>query len=199
MDTSRSPIKLIFVSSRLTVCLLVSIYLVIATGVANGQIYSGQKGKAKLRGEAPQEIIVAESASLVGKLDVTSKKFNFKQPLNQFSFSQGDLQKKHAEESYFEVKQFPNATFAGEIINDVNLESNGVYNVTAKGRFSMHGVEKEMKIPAVITVNEGKITVTAKFTIYLSDYNIKIPRLVSLKVSQEFSVDVSLKMDKTNF
>jgi len=166
--------------------------------MANGQIYSGQRGKTKLRGEAPQEIIVAESVSLVGKLDVISKKFNFKQPLNQFSFSQGDLQKKHAEESYFEVKKFPNATFVGEIINDINLTTNGVYNVTAKGKFSMHGIEKDMKIPAVITVSEGKISVAAKFTIYLSDYNIKIPRLVSLKVSQEFSVDLSLKMDKTN-
>jgi len=175
-----------------------SAYVLFGTSISYGQIYSGQKGKTRLRGEAPQEIIVAESASLVGKLDVASKKFNFKQSLNQFSFSQGELQKKHAEESYFEVKKFPNATFTGDIINDINLGTNGVYNVTAKGRFSMHGIEKDMKIPAVITVSDGKITVAAKFNIYLSDYNIKIPRLVSLKVSQEFSVDLSLKMDKTN-
>jgi len=162
----------------------------------HAQIYSGQKGAVKLRGEAPQEIITAESTSLVGKLDGASKKFNFRQPLNTFSFSQGDLQKKHAEESYWEVKKFPNATFTGEIINEISLDKNGVYNVTAKGTFSMHGVEKEIKIPAVITVENGNISVTSKFNIYLSDYNIKIPRLVSLKVSQEFTVDLSLKMNK---
>jgi hypothetical protein len=177
--------------------ILLSCLLLVAS-VAPGQIYSGQKGKVKLRGEAPQEIITAESASLAGKLDASSRKFNFKQPMNMFTFSQGDLQKKHAEESYFEVKQFPSATFTGEIINDINLDANGIYNVTAKGRFGMHGVEKEMKIPAVITIEDGKITITAKFSIYLSDYNIKIPRLVSLKVSQEFSVDLSLKMSKAN-
>lgn len=198
MDTQRSYGELINDSKQIKICLLISICFAFATSVVHGQIYSGQKGKAKLRGEAPQEIITAESATLAGKLDASSKKFNFKQPLNMFSFSQGDLQKKHAEESYFEVKQFPNATFAGEIINDINLENNGVYNVTAKGKFSMHGIEKEMKIPAVITVEEGRITIASKFTIYLSDYNIKIPRLVSLKVSQEFSVDLSLKMSKAN-
>ncbi|HTH58068.1 MAG TPA: YceI family protein [Cyclobacteriaceae bacterium] len=173
-------------------------FMALAACAAQGQILSGQKGKVKLRGEAPQEIITAESNALVGKLDVVNKKFNFKQALNTFSFSQGDLQKKHAEESYFEVKQFPNATFSGEIINDVTLEKNGTYSVTAKGKFAMHGVEKEMKISAVIVVEDGKATITSKFNIYLSDYNIKIPRLVSLKVSQEFTVDLSLKMSNTN-
>lgn len=172
------------------------IALVVST--AQGQILSGQKGKVRLRGEAPQEIITAESSALAGKLDITTKKFNFKQPLNTFSFSQGDLQKKHAEESYFEVKQFPSATFAGEIINDITLDKNGTYNVTAKGKFTMHGVEKEMKISAVIVVEDGKATITSKFNIYLSDYNIKIPRLVSLKVSQEFTVELSLKMGNPN-
>jgi hypothetical protein len=168
------------------------------TATTHAQIYSGQKGKIKLRGDAPQEIITAESSALAGKLDAASKKFNFKQPLNTFSFSQGDLQKKHAEESYFEVKQFPNATFAGEIINDIGFDKNGTYNVTAKGKFLMHGIEKEMKIPVVITVEDGKMTITSKFNIYLSDYNIKIPRLVSLKVSQEFTVELSLKMSNQN-
>lgn len=178
--------------------LLVISLLVLVASIAHGQILSGQKGKVRLRGEAPQEIITAESSALAGKLDVNSKKFNFKQPLGTFSFSQGDLQKKHAEESYFEVKQFPNATFAGEIINDVTLDKNGTYNVTARGKFTMHGVEKDMKIPAVVIIEDGKATITSKFNIYLSDYNIKIPRLVSLKVSQEFTVELSLKMTNTN-
>jgi hypothetical protein len=47
----------------------------------------------------------------------------------------------------------------------------------------------------VIVVEDGKATITSKFNIYLSDYNIKIPRLVSLKVSQEFTVELSLKLN----
>lgn len=172
--------------------------LILNSHLAHAQIYSGQKGRVKLRGDAPQEIITAESASLSGKLDITSKKFNFKQPLNTFSFSQGELQKKHAEESYFEVKQFLYASFLGEIINDISFDKNGVYNVTVKGKFNLHGVERDLKVPAVITLEDDKINVEAKFPIYLSDYNIKIPRLVSLKVSQEFTVDLTLKMTKVN-
>ncbi|SRR5258707_2197539 len=197
MDIQRSRNKII-IASKAKIFWLIFICTTVGACPAHSQIYSGQKGKVKLRGEAPQEIITAESSALAGKLDVISRRFNFKQPLNTFSFSQGDLQKKHAEESYFEVKQFPNATFTGEIINDITLDKNGVYNVTVKGRFSIHGIERDLKIPAVITVDEGKMTIAAKFNIYLSDYNIKIPRLVSLKVSQEFNVDLSLKMSKAN-
>ena len=198
MDKERSFNKLRFNSTKVKKGLLIFVCLTLMVSIAHGQIYGGQKGKVRLRGEAPQEIITAESAALAGKLDIGSKKFNFKQPLNTFSFSQGDLQKKHAEESYFEVKQYPNATFTGEIINDVALDKSGTYNVTVKGKFNMHGVEKEMKIPAVITVEEGRLTITSKFNVYLSDYNIKIPRLVSLKVSQEFTVELSLKMSNQN-
>lgn len=194
MDKDRSPDELKDKIMNTKTLWLIFFCLTLFSSATLAQIYSGQKGKVRLRGEAPQEIITAESNALAGKLDATSKKFNFKQPLNTFSFSQGDLQKKHAEESYFEVKQFPSATFAGEILNDITLDKNGTYNVTVKGRFNMHGIEKEMKISAVITAEDGKITITSRFNIYLSDFNIKIPRLVSLKVSQEFSVEISLKM-----
>src|SRR4051812_1094668 len=102
--------------------LMIVVLFTVCSGLSHGQIYSGQKGKVKLRGEAPQEVITAESGALAGKLDVLSKKFNFRQPMNTFTYSQGDLQKKHAEESYFEVKQFPYASFAGEILNDMYLE-----------------------------------------------------------------------------
>jgi hypothetical protein len=166
------------------------------SAMTHGQIYSGQKGLVKLRGVAPNETITAESATLAGKLDVASKKFNFKQPLNSFTFSQGELQKKHAEESYWEIKKYPSATFSGEIINDFVITKNGEQKVTVKGKFTMHGVEKELKIPGVIKVENNTITITSKFSVYFSDYNIKIPRLVTLKVAQEFTVDLTLIMNK---
>jgi hypothetical protein len=88
---------------------LFALNLMSLSTIVQGQIYSGQKGLVKLKGEAPNETITAESTTLVGKLDVTSRRFNFKQPLNSFTFSQGDLQKKHAEESYWgtQVPHFP--------------------------------------------------------------------------------------------
>lgn len=159
--------------------------------VGESQTFSGSNGTVTLKGVAPQETITAKSVGLSAMVDLTTKKFNFKQPLTTFTFSQGSLQKQHAEESYFETEKFPNATFKGEIINDVELKGDGKYHVTAKGTFSIHGVQKEIKIPAVIERKGNKIVITSDFKIYLSDYNIKIPRLLVQKVSDEFTVSIS--------
>jgi polyisoprenoid-binding protein YceI len=172
------------------------IFFIAISGLCNAQIYSGQKGVVKLMGESPQETITAESSTLLGKLDIGSRKFNFKQSLVTFSFKKGELQTKHAQEDYWEVEKYPNATFSGEIINDTNLSKDGIYNVTVVGKFSLHGVDKELKIPAVVTIAGGTATIASKFSVFLSDFNIKIPRLMSLKVAPEFSVDVLLKTNK---
>jgi hypothetical protein len=162
----------------------------------NAQVYNGKNGSVKLVGKAPQETVTAESRALVGKIDVATKSFIFRQSLTQFKFSQGDLQKKDAEEIYWETDKYPAATFTGKIINDVDLKADGVYRVNAVGVFSMHGVEKEMKIPATLTVSNGSISVSSQFRLFLSDFKIKVPRLVVMKVSEEFQADIALALTK---
>ena len=163
---------------------------------ATAQIYGGKKGAVKLTGTAPQETIVATSSTLKGKIDAQSMKFNFQQSLDFFSFSQGAMQKKDAEEKYWETDKFPKASFSGIILNQVDLSKDGVYRVTTKGKFEMHGETKDMKIPATITVRGGQIEVNAKFSIFLTDFNIEIPRLMSMKVAEEFMVELSLSLEK---
>lgn len=172
------------------------VFFVFLTFSVKAQIYSGKNGSIKLVGKAPQETITAESKVLMGKLDIATKNFNFKQSLTQFKFSQGDLQKKDAEEIYWETEKYPNATFTGKIINDVDLKTDGVYKVNAVGVFSMHGVEKEMKVPATVTVKNGSISIASQLKIFLSDFKIKIPRLVVMKVSEEFQADILLTLNK---
>jgi hypothetical protein len=174
---------------------LLAFFTLFATSL-NAQVYNGKNGSVKLVGKAPQETVTAESQALAGKIDVATKSFIFRQSLTQFRFSQGDLQKKDAEEIYWETDKYPAATFTGKIINDVDLKVDGVYRVHAVGIFSMHGVEKEMKIPATITVSNGTLTVASQFKLFLSDFKIKVPRLVVMKVSEEFQADIALALTK---
>lgn len=172
------------------------ILIAISVFETGAQVYDGKNGSVKLSGKAPKETITASSQTLRAKIDIASREFNFRQNLNQFAFSQGDLQKKDAEEMYWETEKYPNADFKGKIINDVDLSKDGTYNVTAAGKFSMHGVVKSIKVPAVIKVSQGILKLNSKIKIFLSDYNIKIPRLVVLKVAEEFEADISLTLTK---
>jgi hypothetical protein len=162
--------------------------------VLNAQIYQSSDGEISLKGVAPKETITALSKHLKGKLDPSTREFNFRQSLSHFSFSQGEMQKKDAEEVYWEIHKYPNASFKGKIINDVDLTQPGIHRVTAQGVLSMHGVDKDVKIPALVKVTGSLAQVSASFEVFLSDYNIKIPRLVVLKVSEKFEVKVSMKM-----
>lgn len=165
------------------------LFLLVVPFFSNGQIYSTTKGAIRLEGVAQQETIIAESKSLEGKLDIATRKFNFRQSLSRFSFSQGELQKKDAEEKYWEVDKYPYATFKGTVINEIDFTKNGDYEVTAKGTLSMHGVDNEAKISLKLKIIDGSIAVHATYKVYLSDYNIKIPRLVVLKVSEVFEAN----------
>jgi polyisoprenoid-binding protein YceI len=173
------------------------IILLLSSVFAKAQILSTSKGSLKLKGVAQQETITAESNTLEGKFDIVSRKLNFRQSLNKFSFSQGELQKKEAQGKYWETDKFPHATFKGSVINDIDFTKNGEYHATAKGIFSMHGVDKEVKLPVTVSVNNRMIQVRTSFNIYLSDYNIKIPRLVELKVSETFEVTSELTLERS--
>lgn len=173
---------------------LLLILIIIPVSGIRAQVFNGKNGSVKLLGKAPKETITASSQTLRAKIDIASREFNFRQNLNQFAFSQGDLQKKDAEEMYWETDKYPNADFKGKIINDVDLSKDGTYNVTAVGKFSMHGVAKDVKVPATIKVSNGILSLNSKLKIFLSDYNIKIPRLVVLKVAEEFEADISLTL-----
>jgi hypothetical protein len=171
------------------ITLIPILFLLLVSFFAEGQIYSTTKGSIRLEGIAQQETIVAESKTLEGKLDIVTRKFNFRQSLSRFSFSQGELQKKDAEEKYFEVDKYPFATFRGVIINEIDFTKNGDYEVTAKGILTMHGMENETKISLKLKIIDGSVAVHTSFKVYLSDYNIKIPRLVVLKVSEVFDAN----------
>jgi hypothetical protein len=176
----------------------VLIVLLLMTTAVKAQIMSTTKGKLRLVGEAQQETIIAETTALEGKFDLSSRKFSFRQSLNQFGFSQGDLQKRDAQEKYWETDKYPYAIFKGMIINDIDLSKNGQYDVTAKGILSMHGVDKEMKMPVEIKVIDGTLAIHATFKVYLSDFNIKIPRLVVLKVSEVFEASAVFLLKKSS-
>lgn len=175
--------------------LLSSILCLALSFTLKAQIIECKDGSLRLVGTAPKETIVAESKTLKGKFDLEGKEFNFRQNLNNFAFSQGSLQKKDAEEVYWETHKYPNATLKGKIINEVDLTKDGSYDLTGVGTFSIHGVERELKFPVKLTMDKGKAAINCKFEIYLSDHDIRIPRLVALKVAEAFEVNVELEME----
>ena len=84
----------------------------------------------------------------------------------------------------------------GKIIEDIDLKKDGVFEIRAKGKLWIHGVENERIIRSEVTIKNGIINIQSHFTVALSDHNIKVPKVVHEKVSSEISVEISAQLKK---
>lgn len=144
--------------------------------------------------EAELELIKASSDSGLGVIDPASNQFAFSIDIKTFKGFNSALQREHFNEKYLESEKFPKASFRGKIIEQIDFTKNGTYEVRAKGDLDIHGVVQTRIIKGKMIIDNGSVTVQAKFTVPLSDHNISIPTIVSQKIASQILVqfDASL-------
>lgn len=171
----------------------ISVFLLLSVQ-AHAQIFSITKGKVDFRSDAPLELITASSKDLKGKIDVEKRQFAFSVKMNSFMGFNSPLQREHFNENYVESDVFPDANFAGKIIEEVNLAADGTYEIRAKGKFTIHGVTQDRIIKSTVVVKNGMIRLDAAFTVLLADHNIPVPKVVHEKLASEIKVNVTAEL-----
>lgn len=171
----------------------ISVFLLLSVQ-AQAQIFSITKGKVDFRSDAPLELITASSKDLKGKIDVEKRQFAFSVKMNSFMGFNSPLQREHFNENYVESDVFPDASFAGKIIEEVNLAADGTYEIRAKGKFTIHGVTQDRIIKSTVVVKNGMIRLDAAFTVLLADHNIPVPKVVHEKLASEIKVNVTAEL-----
>ncbi len=162
----------------------------LASHPANAQVYGTDKGSISFSSDAPLELIKASGNEMKGRFDVSKKLFAFSIKITSFTGFNSPLQREHFNENYMESVQYPNASFSGRIIEDIDFSKDGTYEVRAKGNLTIHGVTQERIIKCDLLVKEGKINVKANFTVLLAEHNILIPKVVHEKLASEIKVEV---------
>lgn len=171
---------------------LIFIYLLLIPlhGLGGEVVYEVASGSIKFHSDAPQELIRASSRNLVGVVDVKKRTFVFKINVASFEGFNSPRQKEHFNENYMESDVFPFASYSGKIIEEIDLLKDGEYSIRAKGKLTIHGVEHQRIIKCHVICKNGVITVQSDFSVLLAEHNIKIPRIVSDKLSPEINVSV---------
>jgi len=101
-------------------------------------------------------------------------------------------------EDVLETDKWPKTYFKGTIVSASKTDSSNSYNIIAKGKMFIHGVEKEMKIPAVIKLQNGTMNVQTRFSVFLKDYNIEAPSLLAfIKVAEEIKLSLNFYLQKS--
>jgi polyisoprenoid-binding protein YceI len=175
--------------------------LILAAVMAFGTAASAQKlftrdARVQFDSDTPMEKIQAINKSGTAVLDTETGRMEWKVLIKNFVFEKS-LMQEHFNENYMESDKFSSATFKGELINlkDVNFAKDGTYKVKAKGKMTIHGVEKEIEAPGTITVEKGKVRIKSNVAVACGDYDIKIPGVVREKIAKEIAVTIEAALD----
>jgi hypothetical protein len=142
------------------------------------QIYWAKTCEISFFSPTSMENIDAVNKTTKPLLNIITGDLQIKIVMSGFDFPK-PLMKEHFNENYAESEKFPNAFFKGKINEKVDWTKDGEYKVSATGKLTIHGVEKDRTIEGTATVKGQEITLSSSFKITFADHDIKIPFLYS--------------------
>lgn len=172
--------------------LILFFILVFTSSYANAPnlLFSTKSSTITFTSDAPLEFIKATSNQLKGWVNPDTKQFSFTINIKSFKGFKVFTQQKNFNENYLESNKYPQATFEGKIIEDIDLHRDGLYNIRAKGNLTIHGVMQERIIKCNLTIKNDIVNVKSNFIVVLEDHNITIPKVVSQKLATDIKVEV---------
>jgi polyisoprenoid-binding protein YceI len=158
--------------------------LLISSNFLTAQQYLTREARLDFDAGSPLEDIEAFTESGSAVYDANTGKIGVQVLMTSFQFKRA-LMQEHFNENYVESEKFPKASFKG-------LYSEG--NVS--GGLTIHGVTKEIKVPARLNQENGNFVLVTSFDITLADYDVKIPSAVANKISKKASIQVHATLKK---
>ncbi len=153
--------------------------------------------------DAPLERFTGKSSALSGEITVdpsklaASSKAEIKAQVSTIK-TNVTLRDQHlAGENWLDAKKHPQAKLViTKITGASKLKANDVTELKISGKFTLHGVTKDIHTTAKVRFTPGakaSLHVVSSFTVHLEDYKVTVPSVVALKVSPDIVVNVDLR------
>ena len=165
--------------------------------LAQTTVWKAEHGLARIKSDAPLEVIKAESKSLRGVIDTSTRSFAFSVRINSFEGFNSEIQRTHFLENYLEQKKYPQATFKGKFIEEIPFGVPGTYSIRAKGNLEIHGIVKERIIRGTLVIKKGIMIAQARFFVPVTDHGITIPKIAKHKIAEEIEVNIEIEFTET--
>lgn len=102
----------------------------------------------------------------------------------------------HMRERHLETDKYPQAIFTATRVTAATpaaLAPGATARVTIAGTFALHGVTRDLTLPADLALApDGTLTVRAQFPVLLADHRIERPKVLMLKLADEQKVAITL-------
>ena len=169
------------------------------TTVCLSQKYYTDSGLTEFDGsKAAFEPIKAKNESSISIFDVNNGKIAALIKIREFNFRLG-LMEEHFNENYLESNIYPTSTFEGSIedFDKISLDDN-FQQISIKGTLTIKGESNEILAVGFLKKNNNKIELKSSFSVKLSEYKIKIPRVVFKKIDEEVKINLNYVYEEKN-
>ncbi len=166
-------------------------FFLLAYNSATSQIFSIEQSSIIFFSKTPVEDIYGKNTNAQGKFNSNTGDINFTVSMSEFEFKKL-LMKQHFNEKYLETAKYPKSTFQGKLMG-YKVDKEGKQEVSAVGKFTIHGLTKDINVSGTIEFKNGKVIAMSKFKVILEDYNIKAPQLLWRKMAE--IMDVTVQFD----
>ena len=180
---------------------------ILTTGLFAGEWHVKSDAKNEVR--FTSEVVVLSFDGVTNQIDgylywegdkFLEKKAQLQFDVNLNSIETGIGKRDRDMRETLKTDEWPTTTFKSSNIQMSKIDSSvTAYKIMAKGTMFIHGVEKELKVPGIITLDGEKMHVMAKFSVLLADYDIEAPSIAAfVKVSQEIKLKLNFFMKEAS-
>ena len=186
-------------SFKLDMKIIKLLILFVITLSSFSQQYITRDGITEFDGsKAAFEPIKAKNNSSISIIDIENGGIAALIYIKDFNFRLG-LMQEHFNENYLESNKFPKSTFEGDIKDfDFNKLTNDFKNYYIQGKLTIKGVTQIVNTEAQLRLIDEKLELKCNFNILLSDFKIKIPRVVFKKIDEKVKINLNFKYEKNN-
>lgn len=99
------------------------------------------------------------------------------------------LMEEHFNEKYLETDHYPQATFKGTIEGfNLNIIDSNPREFKLKGELKIHGKTKKINTVVALRKSDDKLEIISNLNVNIKDFNIKIPKILSMKVAENVRI-----------
>lgn len=172
--------------------LLTILLSLVISSIGAQEKYLTKKGTIKFEASVPSfEEVKAANNTVTAILNTTNGEIAALALMKGFRFKNA-LMEEHFNENYVESDDYPKATFKGKLEGFDKGNIQNTYSIT--GTLTLHGVSKQISVEANVIKSEDGMTISANFITKPSDFDIKIPSIVSKKIAEEVQVSLDFQL-----
>ena len=164
-----------------------AVFLICMPLALAAESFTADRGKITFISTMDEEKITGGGNRVTGFVDFDKSAIEIKVDLGDWTTG-SKLQTMHLHEDYLETDIYPVSIFRGEIQKDKDV-------VRVEGMLELHGVKRNISaICKLEKMENDTYHMTTQFELKLTDYNIKIPSLLIMKLNNEISVKVDINL-----